>query len=115
MATVDAVADAGLTPANFLDIGGGANEASILAAFERLASYPNVGVIIINIFAGITRCDEVAKAIVAARAQLPNLPPLAVRLTGTNYDEAAVILKEHDIAIQPSLTDAIAAAQKELA
>lgn len=115
MATVDAVADAGLTPANFLDIGGGANEASILAAFKRLVAYPNVGVIIINIFAGITRCDEVAKAIVAARAQLPNLPPLAVRLTGTNYDEAATILSEHDIIIQPSLTDAIVAAQKELA
>lgn len=115
MATVDAVADAGLTPANFLDIGGGANEASILAAFKRLVAYPNVGVIIINIFAGITRCDEVAKAIVAAQAQLPNLPPLAVRLTGTNYDEAAAILKEHSIAIQPNLTEAIATAQKELA
>lgn len=113
MATVDAVADAGLTPANFLDIGGGANEASVLAAFQRITKYPNIRVIIINIFAGITRCDEVARAVVAAQSQLPDLPPLAVRLTGTNYDEAATILREHNIAIQPSLVDAIAAIKKE--
>lgn len=112
MATVDAVADAGLTPANFLDIGGGANEASVLAAFKRLMEYPNIKVIIINIFAGITRCDEVAKAIIAARAQLGNLPPLAVRLAGTNYEQAAELLAEHDIAIQPSLGKAIESAKE---
>lgn len=107
MATVDAVADAGMVPANFLDIGGGANEASILAAFKRLVEYPNVRVIIINIFAGITRCDEVAKAIIAAKSQIPHLPPLAVRLAGTNYDQAAAILSEQNITMQPSLTQAI--------
>ncbi len=114
MATVDAVADSGLTPANFLDIGGGANEASILAAFERLMEYPNLQVILINIFAGITRCDEVARAIVAARAKITNLPPLTVRLAGTNYQEAAAILAEHNIALQPSLADAIANAKQEV-
>lgn len=114
MATVDAAADAGLVPANFLDIGGGANEASVLAAFKRLVEYPNVKVIIINIFAGITRCDEVARAIIAAREQLPNLPPLAVRLAGTNYDEAARLLSEYDIVIQPSLEEAIESAREEL-
>lgn len=112
MATVDAVSDAGLTPANFLDIGGGANEASVLAAFERLVTYPNLKVIIINIFAGITRCDEVAKAILSAREKLPGLPPLAVRLAGTNYEQAAELLSAHDIAIQPSLTDAIKTAKE---
>lgn len=111
MATVDAVADAGLVPANFLDIGGGANEASILVAFKRLMEYPNVRVIIINIFAGITRCDEVARAIIAARSQIDNLPPLAVRLAGTNYEQAVELLAQHDIAIQPSLTKAIETAK----
>lgn len=112
MATVDAVADAGLAPANFLDIGGGANEASVLSAFKRLMEYPNVRVIIINIFAGITRCDEVAKAIISARSQIDNLPPLAVRLAGTNYEQAAELLAEHDITIQPSLGKAIETAKK---
>lgn len=111
MATVDAVADAGLVPANFLDIGGGANEASILAAFKRLMEYPNVRVIIINIFAGITRCDEVAKAIIAARSQIDQLPPLAVRLAGTNYEQAVELLAAHDIAIQPNLAKAIETAK----
>jgi len=114
MATVDAVADAGLTPANFLDIGGGANEASVLAAFRRLIEYPDLKVIIINIFAGITRCDEVARAIIAARAQLANLPPLTVRLAGTNYEQAAELLKDEGIHIHAGLDDAIKAA-KEIA
>lgn len=114
MATVDAVADAGLVPANFLDIGGGANEASILAAFKRLMEYPNVRVIIINIFAGITRCDEVAKAIIAARSQIDHLPPLAVRLAGTNYEQAVELLAEQNIAIHPSLAKAIEAAKESV-
>lgn len=115
MATVDAVADAGLTPANFLDIGGGANEASILAAFERLTEYPNLKVIIINIFAGITRCDEVAKAILAARAKIANLPPLTIRLAGTNFEQAAELLHTNGIAVQANLSGAIRVAKKEAA
>jgi succinyl-CoA synthetase beta subunit len=107
MATVDAVADSGMVPANFLDIGGGASEASVLAAFKRIMEYPDIKVIIINIFAGITRCDEVAKAIIAAREQLPDLAPLSIRLAGTNYEQAAALLAEHDIAIHSSLSDAI--------
>lgn len=114
MATVDAVADAGLTPANFLDVGGGANEESVLAAFRRIMEYPNTKVIIINIFAGITRCDEVAKAIVAARQQIPNLPKLDVRLAGTNYDKAAEILAAEHITIHPTLTAAVASAQEAI-
>ncbi len=113
MATVDAVADAGMRPANFLDIGGGANEASVLAAFERLVTYPNLKVIIINIFAGITRCDEVAKAIVTASEKLPGLPALSVRLAGTNYEQAADILQRAGMTIQPSLELAIKRAKQE--
>jgi succinyl-CoA synthetase beta subunit len=111
MATVDAVADTGLTPANFLDVGGGASEASVLAAFQRIMEYPHIQVIIINIFAGITRCDEVAKAVLAARSHIPHLPRLEIRLAGTNFDEAADLLAKESIAIHPTLTDAVIAAK----
>lgn len=103
MATVDAVADAGLAPANFLDIGGGANEASVLAAFEKIMTYPNISAIVINIFAGITRCDEVARAIIAAKKHIDDLPQLYIRLAGTNYEEAELLLKEAGIELQPTL------------
>ena len=114
MATVDAVADNGMQPANFLDIGGGASEASILAAFRRIMEYPDITVIIINIFAGITRCDEVARAIIAAKQQLPNLPPLDIRLAGTNFEQAAALLSEQGIGIHTSLNDAIKSTKGEL-
>ena len=111
MATVDAVADAGMRPANFLDIGGGANEASVLAAFKRIMEYPSIKVIIINIFAGITRCDEVARAIIAARAQISDLPPLDIRLAGTNYEQAAVLLADKGIVMHASLNEAVESAK----
>ena len=111
MATVDAVADNGMQPANFLDIGGGASEASVLAAFQRIMEYPDIKVIIINIFAGITRCDEVARAIIAAKQQIPNLPPLDIRLAGTNFEQAAALLSEQGIGIHASLNDAIKSAK----
>ncbi len=103
MATVDAVAAGGLTPANFLDIGGGANEDSVLKAFNEIMRYENVRAIVINIFAGITRCDEVAKAIIAAKEQIPNLPPLCIRLAGTNVDEAEKLLDAERIPLLPDL------------
>lgn len=103
MATVDAAYDAGLTPANFLDIGGGANAETLLAAFKQILEYPNVRVIVINIFAGITRSDEVARAIITAKQQLDALPPLFIRLAGTNHDEAVALLTEQQIAIEPTL------------
>lgn len=111
MATVDAVANSGMEPANFLDIGGGANEASILSAFERIMKYPHVSVIIINIFAGITRCDEVAKAIIAARAQIENLPSLYIRLAGTNFEQAVELLSAQNIPTLPTLDECITAAK----
>lgn len=112
MATVDAAYDAGLSPANFLDIGGGANTETLLAAFKRIMDYGELKAIVINIFAGITRADEVARAIVAAGEQIPNLPPLFIRLAGTNYDAAANILNKHDIAILPNLDTCLAAARE---
>lgn len=114
MATVDAVADAGLSPANFLDVGGGANEASVLAAFQKIVEYPNVLSIVINIFAGITRCDEIAKAIIAAQSQIENLPKLYIRLAGTNYEEARVLLADAGVDLLPTLEACLAAIKEDV-
>lgn len=107
MATVDAVQAAGYTPANFLDIGGGASKETVLASFRELMSYPKIQGIVINIFAGITRCDEVARAILAARDEITNLPPLYIRLEGTNVDEARSILSKQQVVLHDSLANAI--------
>lgn len=110
MATVDAAFEAGLKPANFLDIGGGANTETLLKAFQRIAAYKNIEAIVINIFAGITRSDEVARAIIAAKEQIENLPPLFIRLAGTNYKEAEKLLSDKKITIIPTLEDCLLAA-----
>lgn len=112
MATVDAVATADMTPANFLDIGGGANTASVLSAFERIMTFPNIQAIVINIFAGITRCDEVAKAIIAAKEHIADLPPLFIRLAGTNYEQAAELLVSENITILATLEECLDAAKE---
>ncbi len=114
MATVDAVATYDMKPANFLDVGGGANKESVLAAFERIMEYPNIKAIVINIFAGITRCDEVARAIIAARQEISDLPPLFIRLAGTNFEAAAELLKPEDIPLQSTLEECLAAAKQEV-
>jgi len=114
MATVDAVADAGMSPANFLDIGGGANTESLLAAFGRIMQYPNIQAIVINIFAGITRCDEVAKAIIAAQKQITDLPPLYIRLAGTNFEAAEVLLQDEHIPILTTLEACLDAAKQRI-
>lgn len=114
MATVDAVEASGVRAANFLDIGGGANEASVLASFETISRYPSVRGIVINIFAGITRCDEVARAIIAAKKQIAQLPPLYIRLAGTHSEEANALLEAANVHHSESLESCIALAKKEL-
>ena len=109
MATVDAVEAAGLQPANFLDIGGGATSQQVLAAFQRLIEFPHLQAIVINIFAGITRSDEVARAIITARQRMAGLPPLFVRLEGTNAAEARKLLAAEGLVLYPHLPAAIAA------
>ncbi|MBH2007648.1 hypothetical protein I8H83_03530 [Candidatus Saccharibacteria bacterium] len=109
MATVDAVQAAGYTPANFLDIGGGASKETVMAAFHELMKYSELEAIVINIFAGITRCDEVARAIIAAREEIKGLPALKIRLEGTNVAEAHTLLSEHSIVLYESLDAAIGA------
>lgn len=114
MATVDSIYASGLIPANFLDIGGGANEEKVIAAFKDIMAFPSVKAIIINIFGGITRCDEIAKAIIHAKNNVPGLPPLFIRLEGNNYDQAKTLLDQNDILLLPTLNACIDAAKKEV-
>ncbi len=114
MATVDAVAAYEMRPANFLDVGGGANKESVLAAFTRIMEYPHVRAIVINIFAGITRCDEVARAIIAAREEITDLPPLFIRLAGTNFEAAVELLEPENIPTLSTLEECLAAAKEAI-
>jgi succinyl-CoA synthetase beta subunit len=114
MATVDAVVAGDMIPANFLDIGGGASEATVLAAFERIMTFPDIKAIVINIFAGITRCDEVARAVVAAQGKIDHLPPLLIRLAGTNYEQAAEILATAGTPLLPTLEECITKAKETI-
>ncbi len=107
MATVDAVTAAGLTPANFLDIGGGATTEKVVESFKKIMEFPSVNAIVINIFGGIVRCDIVAQAIIEAREQLPDLPTLYVRLSGNRSKEAAEILKQHGLSLYETLDDCL--------
>jgi len=93
MATMDLVKHYGGDPANFLDIGGSSNPEKVLTAMRIILRDPNVRAILINIFGGITRCDDVANGIVMALEELKPEVPIVVRLTGTNEAEAKKILK----------------------
>ena len=97
MASMDMIQLAGGQPANFLDVGGGATPEKFVKAFKLISGDPNVKVILINIFAGINRCDWVAQGIVDALAQIKIEQPLVIRLAGTNVDEGVKILKDSKI------------------
>jgi succinyl-CoA synthetase beta subunit len=97
MATLDVVALQGGRPANFLDIGGGANAEVMKKALQIVLSDQNVRGLFINIFGGITRCDEVARGLVATQKELGIRVPMVVRLTGTNEAEGRHILESHGI------------------
>jgi len=94
MATMDIIKLSGGTPANFLDVGGGANEEQVRNAFRILLSDPNVKAVLINIFGGIVRCDIVAQGIVKAAKELGLHVPMVIRLEGTNVEKARAILRE---------------------
>jgi len=106
MTTMDLVKLAGGEPANFLDIGGGAKADRVAAAFRIILDDPNVRAILINIFGGITRGDEVARGIVEARGTLGRQVPMVVRIVGTNAAEAAEILRAANLITADSLDDA---------
>ena len=110
MTTMDLVKLAGGEPANFLDIGGGAKADRVTAAFKIILDDPNVRAILINIFGGITRGDEVARGIVEARANIQREVPMVVRIVGTNAEEAKAILAEANLITADSLDDAAARA-----
>ncbi|MEO6058665.1 MAG: ADP-forming succinate--CoA ligase subunit beta [Candidatus Limnocylindria bacterium] len=110
MTTMDLVKLAGGEPANFLDIGGGAKADRVSAAFAIILDDPRVQAILVNIFGGITRGDEVARGIVEARASLKRTVPMVVRIVGTNSVEAADILRQANLITADSLDDAAAKA-----
>lgn len=95
MSTVDVVNQVGGKPANFLDIGGGANADVMAGALEVINNDPNVSAIFINIFGGITRGEEVANGIVEAMSRVEIDSPIVIRLDGTNADEGREILRPH--------------------
>jgi malate-CoA ligase subunit beta len=97
MASMDMIQLAGGQPANFLDVGGGATPEKFVKAFKLISGDPKVKVILINIFAGINRCDWVAQGIVDALDQITIEQPLVIRLAGTNVDEGMKILKDSKI------------------
>ena len=97
MASMDMIKLAGGEPANFLDVGGGATPEKIVKAFKLVSSDEKVKVILVNIFAGINRCDWVAEGIVQALEQIKIEMPLVIRLAGTNVEEGNKILKDSKI------------------
>lgn len=113
MATVDAVEVAGLVPANFLDIGGGATTENVVASFRQIMEFKNINAIVINIFGGIVQCDTVARAIIEAREQLPHLPKLYIRLSGNRSEEAAALLSQHGLPLYSNLAECLAELRHE--
>jgi succinyl-CoA synthetase beta subunit len=97
MATMDIIKHEGGEPANFLDVGGGANPETVAKGFEIILKDPNVKAIFVNIFGGIVRCDRVANGILEATKMTDVNVPVVVRLDGTNAEEAAEILKSAGI------------------
>jgi succinyl-CoA synthetase beta subunit len=109
MSTLDVIALVGGRPANFCDLGGGGDAEGVVAALEVITADPQVKSIFFNIFGGITRCDEVARGILAALEQLTIDDPIVVRLDGTNAEEGRAILAEAapaNLYVEPTMLDA---------
>lgn len=109
MATMDIIKYYGGNPANFLDVGGSANEEQVTAAFKIILSDPNVKGILVNIFGGIMKCDIIAKGIIAAAKNVKIDIPLVVRLEGTNVKEGQELLSASDLTLEPASSLAEAA------
>lgn len=104
MATMDIIKLSGGEPANFLDVGGGANAETVEAGFRIILRDPNVKAILINIFGGIVRCDRVANGVVEAYKKIGNIKvPIIVRLQGTNAEEGAKIIEESGLKVFPAI------------
>jgi succinyl-CoA synthetase beta subunit len=104
MATMDMIKLSGGEPANFLDVGGGANAQTVEAGFRIILKDPNVKAILINVFGGIVQCDRVANGVVEAYKKIGNIPvPIIVRLQGTNADKAADIIRNSGLKVIPAI------------
>ncbi len=114
MATMDMIKFAGGNPANFLDIGGGASPERVAAAFKLVLSDKNVKAMLVNVFAGINRCDWIAQGVIKAFQEVEVNVPLVVRLSGTNVEEGRKIINESGLPIITAATLA-EAAQKAVA
>ena len=108
MATMDIIKLYGSSPANFLDVGGGATKEKVTEAFKIITSDPNVKGILVNIFGGIMRCDVIAEGVVAAVKEVGLKVPLVVRLEGTNVEEGKKIINDSglDVIAADDLGDA---------
>ena len=106
MATMDMIKLYGGEPANFLDIGGSSNPQKVIDAMNLIISDKNVKVVMINIFGGITRCDDVAKGLVAALEQIKIQIPIVIRLSGTNSKEGLEILKNANLPTVETMSEA---------
>lgn len=109
MATMDIIKLYGGEPANFLDVGGGANTEQVTEAFKIMLGNSNVEGILVNIFGGIMQCDVIAEGIVAAAQEVGMTVPLVVRLEGTNVEKGRKILDDSDVKLQTATTMADAA------
>lgn len=109
MATMDIIQLYGGEPANFLDVGGGANKEQVTEAFKIMLANPKVEGILVNIFGGIMQCDVIAAGIVAAAQEVGLSVPLVVRLEGTNVEQGRKILDDSDVKLQTATTMADAA------
>ncbi|MEL6410662.1 MAG: malate--CoA ligase subunit beta [Pseudomonadota bacterium] len=109
MATLDVIKMAGGEPANFLDVGGGASPERVLKSFKAVLNDKNVEAILVNIFAGINRCDWIAEGVIMAVKELDLEMPLVVRLSGTNVEEGRKIIAESGLNIATAETLAEAA------
>jgi len=107
MATMDLVQFYGGAPANFLDIGGSSNPQKVVAALKIITADPSVRAVLINIFGGITRCDDVATGIVQATQAFPLAVPIVIRLTGTNEREGLAILERAGFSAVTDMDDAV--------
>lgn len=104
MATMDIIKISGGEPANFLDVGGGANAETVEAGFRIILQDPNVKAILINIFGGIVRCDRVANGVVEAYKKIGNIAvPIIVRLQGTNAEEGAKIIEDSGLKVSSAI------------
>ncbi len=99
MATMDVIKLNGGEPANFLDVGGGSNAERVKEAFKLILSSETLEAILVNIFGGIVRCDEIAEGIIAAVREVGVTVPVVVRLEGTNVDKGKALLNESGLAI----------------